>query len=137
MLSLPAGRIKGKSHATMVRRHYGRWASECMAVFHGGETALHSPPAKAAYAAVGVKCATTPPNSPDLNPIENAWAILDARLSATAPKGWEREKAFRRRVRNAVSWINASRRGALERMVSSMPRRLQACLEAKGAMTPY
>jgi len=134
---LPAGRICGSSHATVVRRYYWQWASECQCVFHDGEKALHSPPAKEAYAEVGVKCATLPPNSPDLNPIENVWAILDSRLGATAPRGWEREKAFRRRVRNAVAWVNANRRATLRRTVASMPRRLQSCIEVKGALTPY
>ena len=50
---LPAGRITGKGHATMVRKYYKHWASEYKGVFHDGETALHSPPAQAAYSAVG------------------------------------------------------------------------------------
>ena len=78
-----------------------------------------------------------PPYSPDLNPIENAWAVLNARVEATKTKGWEREKAFRRRVRNAVAWVNSARSGALEKMVSSMPKRVQMCIDSKGALTPY
>ena len=89
------------------------WASEYKAVFHDGEGALHSPAAKAAYSAVGVPCKVLPPYSPDLNPIENAWALLDGRLAATQPRGWEREKSFRRRVRNAVCWLNVNRSRAL------------------------
>ena len=51
--------------------------------------------------------------------------------------GWEREKPFRARVRNAAAWVNAGRGAALKRMISSMPRRIKACVEAKGALTPY
>ena len=40
-----------------------------------------------AGASVGVPCATRPPHSPDLNPIENAWALLDGRLAAAKPRG--------------------------------------------------
>ena len=67
-----------------------------------------------------VECATFPPYSPDLNPIENVWVMLNNRLEATKPTGWEREKAFKRRVRNTVAWLNSTRSGALKRMVSSM-----------------
>jgi len=134
---LPGGRVSGASHAKVVRRYYGRWAGSCQAVFHDGEKALHSPAAKAAYESVSLRCAKIPPYSPDMNPIENVWAMLNVRLEGTKPGGWEREKAFRARVRNAVAWINARRDGALTRMISSMPRRVKACVEAKGALTPY
>ena len=72
---LPAGRITGKGHATMVRKYYKHWASEYKGVFHDGETALHSPPAQAAYSAVGAPCNKLPPYPPDLNAIKNAWAL--------------------------------------------------------------
>ena len=121
----------------MVHKYYEQWASEYTAVFHDGEGALHSPAAKAAYSAVGVPCKVLPPYSPDLNPIENAWALLDGRLAATKPRGWEREKSFRRRVRNAVCWLNVNRSRALGNMVASMPQRVAMCLERKGAMTEY
>ena len=98
---------------------------------------MHGPAPKAAYRSVGVPCATLPPYSPDLNPIENVWALVDARLAATAPKGFEREKAFRGRVRNAISWVNRRRAEALRKAVASMPRRLELVVEGKGAMTPY
>ena len=129
---LPAGRITGASHAALVRRYYGSWAGECPVVFHDGEKALHGPEPKVAYHKVGVECATFPPYSPDLNPIDNVWGMLNNRLEATKPTGWEREKAFKRRVRNAVAWLNSTRSGALKRTVSSMPRRLELLLQGKG-----
>jgi len=58
-------------------------------------------------------------------------------MEATKPKGWEREKAFRQRVRNAVAWMNSTRAGAFQRIVSSMPKRLEMCIESNGALTPY
>ena len=98
---------------------------------------MHGPAPKAAYRSVGVPCATLPPYSPDLNPIENVWALVDGRLAATAPKGFEREKAFRRRVRNAVYWVNRNHQKTLRNAVASMPRRLEVVTSGKGAMTPY
>ena len=83
--------VSGASHAGVVRRYYARWAGDRQGVFHDGEQALHSPPAKEAYAGAGVSCLKLPPYSPDMNPIENAWAVLNARMEATKPKGWERE----------------------------------------------
>ena len=131
MAFLPGGRVAGASHASIVRKYYGRWAGQCPVVFHDGERALHSPPAKAAYATVGVHCGKLPPSSPDL------CAMLYVRLASTKPAAWESEKAFRVRVRNAVLWLNSSRGAVLKRLISSMPRRVEACVEVKEAMTPY
>ena len=134
---LPGGRVSGSSHASIVRKYYGRWAGQCPVVFHDGERALHSPPAMSAYAAVGVQCGKLPPTSPDLNPIENVWAMLNSRLATTKRSAWESEKAFRVRVRNAVLWLNSSRGAVLKGLITSMPRRAAACVKLKGAMTPY
>ena len=46
-------------------------------------------------------------------------------------------KSFRRRVRNAVRWLNANRSEELGNMVESMPKRMKMCIDLKGAMTPY
>ena len=48
-----------------------------------------------------------------------------------------RRGALCAKQRNAVSWVNANHSAALAKMVSSMPRRMRAVVEAKGAMTPY
>ena len=132
-----AGKISGESHAALVRQYYSTWAGGCPCVFHDGERALHGAAPKAAYLQARVPCNTLPPYSPDLNPIENVWALLDIRLAATAPKGFEREKAFRRRVRNAVYWVNRNHQKTLRNAVASMPRRLEVVTSGKGAMTPY
>ena len=81
---------------------------------------------------MGVQCGKLPPSSPDLNPIENVWAMLNLRLARTKPTRWESEKAFRVRVRNAVLWLNSSRGAVLKRLLASMPRRVQACVEVNG-----
>ena len=78
-----------------------------------------------------------PPNSPDLNPIENGWAALDDRLGATEPATLEKWADFKIRVANAVRWVNENRAERMENMVNSMPRRLGASLTLKGARTGY
>ena len=46
-------------------------------------------------------------------------------------------KAFRTRVRNAINWVNENHAEAISKMIRGMPRRLEAVLEVKGAMTKY
>ena len=82
-----------------------------------------------------VKVEKLPPASPDFNPIENAWAQLALRLRKTDPGTLETEKEFRARVTNAVKWLVDNDK--LGRMVESMPKRLLACEQLKGARTSY
>jgi len=78
-----------------------------------------------------------PPTSPDLNPIENVWKTLNDRVSETMPPGFESVPHFKKRVRAAVRWVNKNKVEQMKNCVTSMPRRIQALLALKGAMTPY
>ena len=72
-----------------------------------------------------------PSQSPDLNPIENLWSILDYKLR-------------NRRPQNKLQLVEALREGwnsldadLLTTLVDSMPRRIQAVIESKGYPTKY
>ena len=74
-----------------------------------------------------------PSQSPDLNPIEHLWATLKRRLGQyqEAPKGvhdlWERTK---------LEWSKITREDC-QCLIESMPRRIQAVIDAKGGPTKY
>ena len=77
-----------------------------------------------------------PPNSPDLNPIENLWAILKAELYRQYPDTMYLQgsgKAVREEFRNRVNkiWWSIGEE-VLNRLIDSMSRRIQAVLKAKG-----
>lgn len=74
-----------------------------------------------------------PPQSPDLSPIENLWAILKRKLNQYdhPPNGvielWERIEE---------KWNEISKEDCL-RLVESMPNRIKAVLKSKGRWTDY
>lgn len=72
-----------------------------------------------------------PPQSPDLNPIENLWSILDQNVD----KGdvTNRDKLFEALEK---AWMNINPQH-IRNLVESMPRRLQSVIEAKGGHTKY
>ena len=75
-----------------------------------------------------------PPNSPDLNPIENMWSLLKNRLNSfdSAPKGLEE---LNERVTDV--WYNQIKQKECQNVINSMPKRIQACIRAKGKWTKY
>lgn len=74
-----------------------------------------------------------PPQSPDMNPIEHLWYALKQRLLAyeEPPKGihdlWERIQD---------EWLKIPVE-TCQKLISSMPSRIQALLKAKGGYTKY
>lgn len=68
-----------------------------------------------------------PPNSPDLNPIEHLWSILDVLLRASPPNTIEQLKA------TVVSEWNKLSFELLHNLVASMEGRLQKVIDLAGA----
>lgn len=74
-----------------------------------------------------------PGNSPDLNPIENVWSVMKAKLKndhsiTSLPK---LIKAIK------IMWVSDMSKELFRKLARSMPRRLQKVIEAKGQMTKY
>ena len=74
-----------------------------------------------------------PPQSPDLNPIENVWPVLKSRLNAhdeeptSIAELWERIQ---------TEWENIPSSLCVD-VIDSMPQRIAQVLEAKGGYTKY
>lgn len=73
----------------------------------------------------------TPPQSPDLNPIENLWDILDQQVRL-------REIKNKEQLVTALTeeWAKI-KPNITENLINSMPRRLQAVIDANGYPTKY
>jgi transposase len=75
---------------------------------------------------------TWPGNSPDLNPIENAWKVMKSRVRRLATSNLEELKKEIVRV-----WIEEMSPEYFEKLSDSMPRRLEEVIKAKGQITKY
>jgi len=81
----------------------------------------------------GMECMVWPPQSPDLNPIEQLWTHIKRRLGdhETPPSGvlelWDR-------VQEVWDMIEPK---VCQDLIESMPRRVQAVIKAKGGYTKY
>jgi transposase len=72
-----------------------------------------------------------PPHSPDLNPMENLWAILQQRVQKVWCKDLDAlEKTIKKEWKKIV-------KNNITNLVKSLPERMNACIEAKGDSTDY
>lgn len=72
-----------------------------------------------------------PPQSPDLNPIEHLWEVLDKKIRKTTISNIAELKTVIQNEWNKISADETSK------LVNSMPKRLQAVRKAKGNPTKY
>lgn len=78
-----------------------------------------------------IKVLEWPPQSPDLNPIENLWSILDAKLDKSNVTN-----KYRLFEALQMAWESIDQ-SYLQNLVESMPRRLGAVIRANGGHTKY
>ncbi len=79
----------------------------------------------------GVTVLDWPANSPDLNPIENLWGIVKKKMRDTRPNNADELKAT---VNETWASIPPQQ---CHKLITSMPRRIEAVIKAKGAPTKY
>lgn len=72
-----------------------------------------------------------PPNSPDLNPIENVWAYVQARVDKLGCASFEDFTAA------VIGELTHLRRPMLVRLVNSMSQRMAAVVANEGGKTKY
>lgn len=74
-----------------------------------------------------------PKSSPDLNAIEEVWALLRTYLEERAPEGLERRQDFLARLRGAVLHLNQSKKGVLLKLCRNQKERAEELLALSGA----
>jgi transposase len=75
-----------------------------------------------------------PPQSPDLNPIENMWRLLKLRLNEYEAPAKGMNDLFER---SKEVWYDIIKKEECQKVIESMPERIQQCIKAKGYWTKY
>jgi transposase len=72
-----------------------------------------------------------PPNSPDLNPIENAWSVLKDKVAVRLPKSLQELEAIA-----AEEWGKLTK-SFFENLIDSVPRRIEQVIARNGGKADY
>jgi hypothetical protein len=72
-----------------------------------------------------------PPNSPDLSPIENVWAIVQKQVDAVGCKSFKEFEAC------VIEKLQALDQNILKSLYKSMAKRIRLCIEANGDKIKY
>lgn len=76
-------------------------------------------------------CFPWPGNSPDLNPIENVWRLCNIAIQKRKPRT---AQGYWRLLKQ--EWMKVPQQ-TIKKLIDSMPRRLQAVIDANGGNTKY
>jgi transposase len=82
---------------------------------------------------LGMRCHQHPPNSPDLNSIENIWAHIKHRIS----KEFGHITSAKAMKQVVINIWNEFEDGRWDRLIQSMPDRIQAVIKARGGSTQF
>ena len=119
-------------YVDLIEDKFEEWLGGCCYLVQDFESCIRAPQSLKALKRIGVELVEGYPRcSQDFNAIENCWDLLRERLFETMPKGLEGRDAFIVRVRQAVQWINRTKKPRLEYLSTNQKERCRDCLDAE------
>ena len=121
------------SDLIMTLNEYG-WDLKDIIFQHDNDPKHTAATTKSLTSKSNMKVLDWPPFSPDMNPIEHMWSFLKKRLNQY---DWDPKNLKEAFVRGADIWYKEVTPEMCCKYIDSMPKRIEALIEAKGGMTKY
>lgn len=130
-------KVDAKAYVRMLNEHLQPEAHKCVSkgyIFMQDNAPCHSARVTKEWLKTeNISVLPWPPNSPDCNPIENLWHIMQQDIYDER-RVYHKLDDLRQAVHRAAKKIDKK---VLHNLIASVPRRLQAVIDAKGHATKY
>lgn len=140
MIILPESSMKGPDYVNWVLKpHFKPFYDQRFAetgeaiVMEDGATPHRSKIAQAARYQIKIQKMPWPPQSPDLNPTENLWRIMKARINKREPPIGTKEDLREALVEEWDRFTPAD----FNRLIECMKKRVKECIKNRGGSTHY
>lgn len=132
------GRLNARSYEDLLERHllpfYGGLNTDLPCLFQDDNAPCHRAHTVTSWKDDNmINTLLWPAQSPDLNPIEHLWDVLERRVRARRPHPKNKGELI---IALKEEWLNIDQ-SILENLVDSMPRRIEAVIKSKGYPTKY
>jgi transposase len=132
------GRVTGQAHKITLQKHalptLKRHFPKHNGILQEDNARVHTSKIPRNFlASKGVELLPWPANSPDLNPIENLWSIVEQKVHKRKPP----PSSLTQLERMVKEEWRAIDRDVIHNLIESMPRRIEAVIEANGGPTKY
>lgn len=137
-LSVISGTMNATKYMATLNEHliplFNSWYPSGSGMFQHDNAPCHKARSvKAMLENAGVEVMSWPPYSPDLNPIENLWAIVKEKLHVAV---YTTTSELAAKINDI--WTNdPDVKNACQNLIEGMPRRIAACIAAKGGVLKY
>ena len=102
-----------------------------------GDPSQNSAIARDAMKRIGVQVQSIPPRSPDMNPIENVFHLVDKKLRSDAIEKnitYESYKEFSARVKSTMENFSVD---MIDKIIDTMPKRMREIVKSRGQRLKY
>ena len=102
-----------------------------------GDPSQNSKAAKTALEKIGAVQFSIPPRSPDLNPIENVFNLVEKKLVSDAVKHSITKETYPRFVERVENTLLSYPVGPIDNTIKSMPKGISQVIQCKGHRLKY
>ncbi|CAM1298359.1 Uncharacterised protein r2_g795 [Pycnogonum litorale] len=133
-------KMNGEFFRDFVERHFQRTfetTGKAKIFLQDGDPSQNSAIARKAMHEIGVSIFQIPPRSPDLNPIENFFSIVSSLLTEESVRKKIRKESFVQLTSRIDNIMKCVPTHVIDRLIDSMPNRIEEVIARKGQKTRY